>query len=543
MLIDARSLEQNKTIETDVCIVGTGTAGVTLAREFIDQQFHVCLLESGGLKPDKETQALQWGENIGHPYYSLDVARPRYLGGTTNRWHIPVGQDCSTARMRPLDEMDFEERDWVPYSGWPFSKSLLDPFYDRAQTVCKIEPCTYDVEDWEDNEQRPRLPIIGDGAKTVIFKFGSRYPFLRDYMEQIKRAANISIYINANVVEIETALLNRTITRLHVATLNGKRLWVSAKFFVLAAGTIENARLLLVSNKIQKTGLGNDYDLVGRFFMEHPHCSAGPFIPANQNLFKSTSLYNDIHVVKGTPIIGKVSLSEKIIRRERLLNQVLQLYPRVIPKTFLYRYPIVDSESVSALIHMMRRGADDFGKQVRIIMKGLDDVCVAAYRNIKSQVLGMVDRERIKVFQLSSMSEQVPNPDSRVMLSDERDSLGMRRVNLDWRLTPYDIQSNIRTLKILDEIFRRSGLGRVYGHLYNEIPSDYIFGGWHHMGTTRMHVDPKKGVVDENCRVHSIPNLFIAGPSVFPTGGYANPSLTIVALAIRLADHIKRLTG
>ena len=543
MLIDARSLEQNKTIETDVCIVGTGTAGITLAREFIDQEFHVCLLESGGLKPDKETQALQWGENIGHPYYSLDVARPRYLGGTTNRWHIPVGQDCSTARMRPLDEMDFEERDWVPYSGWPFSKSHLDPFYDRAQTVCKIEPCTYDVEDWEDNEQRPRLPIIGDGAKTVIFKFGSRYPFIRDYIDQIKRAANISVYINANVVEIETAPLNRNITRLHVATLNGKRLWVSAKLFVLAAGTIENARLLLVSNKIQKTGLGNDYDLVGRFFMEHPHCSAGPFIPANQSLFKSTSLYNDIHVVKGTPIIGKVSLSEKIIRRERLLNQVLQLYPRVIPKTFLYRYPIVESESVRALIHMMRRGVDDFGKQVRIIMKGLDDVCVAAYRNIKSRVLGMVDRERIKVFQLSSMSEQVPNPDSRVMLSDERDSLGMRRVNLDWRLTPYDIQSNIRTLNILDEIFRRSGLGRVYCHLYNEIHSDYIYGGWHHMGTTRMHVDPKKGVVDENCRVHSIPNLFIAGPSVFPTGGYANPSLTIVALAIKLADYIKRLMG
>jgi choline dehydrogenase-like flavoprotein len=543
MTVDARSLEQNKTIETDVCIVGTGTAGITLAREFIDQKFRVCLLESGGLKPDKETQALQWGENIGHPYYSLDVARPRYLGGTTNRWHIPVGQDCSTARMRPLDEIDFEERDWVPYSGWPFSKSLLDPFYDRAQTVCKIEPCTYDVEDWEDNEQRPRLPIIGDDAKTVIFKFGSRYPFIRDYMEQIKRAANMSIYMNANVVEIETSRLNRTVTRLQVATMNGKRLWVSAKFFVLAAGAIENARLLLVSDKIQNTGLGNDYDLVGRFFMEHPHYSAGPFVPANPNIFKSTSLYNDIHVVKGTPIIGKVSLSEKIIRKERLLNQVLQLYPRVVPKTFLYRYPIVDSESVSALIHIMRRGVYNFGKQVRIIMKGLDDVCVAAYRNFKGQALGMVNRERIKIFQLYSMTEQGPNPDSRVMLSDERDSLGMRRVNLDWRLTPYDMQSNIRTLKILDDIFRRSGLGRVYGHLYSRIPSDSIHGGWHHMGTTRMHLDPKKGVVDEKCKVHSIPNLFIAGPSVFPTGGYANPSLTIVALAIRLADYIKRLMG
>jgi choline dehydrogenase-like flavoprotein len=537
-------LEDNNAIETDVCIVGAGTAGITLAREFINQEFRVCLLESGGLKPDKETQALQWGENIGHPYYSLDVARPRYLGGTTNRWHIPVGEDCSTARMRPFDEMDFEEREWVPYSGWPFSKSLLDPFYDRAQTVCKIEPCTYDVEDWEDNEQSPRLPIIGDSAKTVIFKFGSRYPFIRDYIEQIKRAANICIYINANVVEIETAPLNRAVTRLHVATLSGKRLWVSARVFVLAAGAIENARLLLVSDKIQKTGLGNDHDLVGRFFMEHPHCSAGPFVPENQNLFKSTSLYNAIHVVKGTPIVGKVSLSEKTIRRERLLNQVLQFYPRVIPKAFLYRYPIVDSEGVhalKALVRMMRTGADGFGKQVGIIMGSLDDVCVAGYRNMKSRVLGMVDRERASVFQLFSMSEQVPNPDSRVMLSEERDSLGMRRVNLDWRLTPYDIDSIIRTLRILDETFRRSGLGRVYVHVYKEIPSDYIFGGWHHMGTTRMHADPKKGVVDENCRVHGLHNLFIAGPSVFPTGGCANPSLTIVALAIRLADHIKRL--
>jgi choline dehydrogenase-like flavoprotein len=542
MTIDARSLEQNKEIETEVCIVGTGTAGITLAREFIGQGFSVCLLESGGLKPDKETQALQWGKNIGHPYYSLDTARPRYLGGTTNRWHLAIGQDCSRARMRPFDEIDFEERDWVPYSGWPFPKSHLDPFYERAQSVCRIEPPTFDVEDWEDTRVRPRLQLRGDEIKTVIFKFGSRYPFIKDYIEQIDHAPNIATYLYTNVVEIEIDALNNTVTRLRVATLNGKKIWVSAKFYVLAAGAIEISRLLLVSNKVQKTGLGNQFDLVGRFFMEHPHCTAGLFVPSNQNIFKSTGLYNAIHVVNGVPIKGKVSFSEKLIRRERLLNQVVEFYPRLIQKAFLYRYPIVDTKGVHSLRALVRHeyNTNDFWKHIRNIFRDFDATCVAGYRNIKSGVFNMLYRDRIKVFEVQSMSEQIPNPQSRVILTNERDCLGMNRVQLDWQLTSYDMQSIIRGIEILDKEFRHSGLGRVYNQLYDEIPSKSIYGGWHHMGTTRMHVDPKKGVVDENCKVHGIHNLFIAGPSVFPTGGYANPILTIVALSIRLADHIKK---
>jgi choline dehydrogenase-like flavoprotein len=542
MIIDARSSDQNKTLVTDVCIVGGGTAGITLAREFIGQGFSVCLLESGGLKPDKETQALQWGKNIGHPYYSLDTARPRYLGGTTNRWHLAIGDDCSRARMKPFDEIDFEERDWVPYSGWPFPKSHLDPFYDRAQSVCRIEPATFDVEAWEDSRNRPHLQFKGDGIKTVIFKFGSRYPFIKDYIEQIDQAPNISTYLHANIVEIETDALSNNVTRLRVATLNGKRFWVKAKIYILAAGAIEISRLLLVSNKVQKTGLGNQHDLVGRFFMEHPHCTAGLFVPSNQDIFKSTGLYNTIHVVNGVPIKGKVSFSGKLIRRERLLNQVVEFYPRLIPKAFLSQYPIVDAKSVHSLRALVRHeyNTNDLWKHVRNIFRDFDDTYVAGYRIFKSKIFSMLYRDRIKVFEVQSMSEQIPNPQSRVMLTNERDHLGMNRVNLDWQLTPYDIQSIIRGLKILDDQFRHSGLGRVYCHLYDEIPSQSIYGGWHHMGTTRMDVDPKKGVVDENCKVHGTHNLFIAGPSVFPTGGYANPILTIVALSIRLADHVKK---
>ena len=548
MIKDAHSVSEGVTIETDICIVGAGTAGLTLAREFIGQNFRVCLLESGGLKPDRKTQALYQGENIGHPYYSLDSARARYFGGTTNRWHIPIGDDYSGARMRPFDAIDFEKRDWVPYSGWPFDKSHIDPYYDRAQEICKITPASYDVADWENLENTPSFPFNGNRVQTVIFKFGSRHPFLDGHAEEVKQAENITTYLYANVIEIETDEAARNVSRLRVVCLEGNKFWVRAKRFILAMGAIEIPRLLLSSNRTQKAGLGNPYDLVGRFFMEHPHFSSGLFVPFAPETFKFTYLYDHIHRVNGVPIIGKLSLSEEVLRQEKLLNYVVELSPRIALKTSLnqYLYPRINSKSVhsykifrSAMGH--KKLPDDACKHLRNILSGIDDFTVTAYRNVKKRVLRALDKRRIQLFRLDNMTEQVPNPESRVTLGSDRDSLGQRRVQLDWRLSDFDKESFIKSQEIVDQEFRRAGLGRLYVKPMHEIPPDRITGGWHHMGTTRMHTNPKNGVVNQNCRVHGISNLFIAGPSVFPTSGYANPTLTIVALAVRLADHIKSL--
>jgi len=548
MIVDARSLPENETIETDVCIVGAGTAGITLAREFIGQQFRVCLLESGGLKPDQETQALYWGENIGHPYFPLDTARARYFGGSSNRWHIAIGDNCLGARMRPLDEIDFEQRDWIPYSGWPFGKSHLDPFYKRAESICKIEPATYDVADWEDPEKRPRLPFIGDRVKTVIFKFGSRDPLIRDYPREVTHTANITTYLYANVVEIETDETAKIVTRLRVACLQGNKSWVSAKLFILAAGGIEIPRLLLLSNKRQSSGLGNQNDLVGRFFMEHLHCWSGYYVPSNSEMFKFTALYNDMHAVNKVPIIGKLALSEDVLRREKLLNYSVQLLPRVMLKTSLYPvfYRSTPSKGVASckrLLSAICRGdiPDDFGEHVRNVISGINDIAMAPYRRFKRKVIKSFNRKRVNVFRLAHMTEQAPNPNSQVTLGQERDRLEQRRIKLDWRLSPVDMLSAIRAQEIIGEELHRAGIGRLFIEMKDATPPRHLNGGWHHMGTTRMHIDPRKGVVDQNCRVHGISNLFVAGPSVFPTCGYANPSLTIVALAVRLADHVKNL--
>lgn len=548
MIIDARSLPDRKEIQTDICIVGAGTAGITLAREFIGADFSVCLLESGGPKADPETQSLAWGENVGHPYYSLDTAYARFFGGSTNRWMIDVGDHRFSARMRPLDPIDFEERDWVPYSGWPFDNGHLDPFYDRAQRIFNIEPPSFDIRDWEDIDASPQLAFTDDRVKTVLFKFGLRDQFLNKYLPEIAGAANVTTYQYANVTNVETDNAGRNVTRLQVACLNGPGFSVSARLVILATGGIETPRLLLVSNDTQKEGLGNHFDLVGRFFMEHLHFLSGIFVPSTPEMLKSTGLYNHIHDVNGVSILGKLALRDAVLRREKLLNYVTELVPRVMLYSSLGEmlYPPIASESVNAVRTIrssIRRGGlpGDFGQHVKNLWEGIDDIAITTYRNIKRRSLRTFNKKKIKAFWLASMSEQSPNPESRITLSAEKDKFGRNRAQLDWRLGSLDIQSVIRSQEILKQAIDRTGLGRFHVQFKEDRPPKMVKGGWHQMGTTRMHTDPKKGVVDENCRVHGTSNLYISGPSLFPSSGYANPSLTTVALAVRLADHVKRL--
>lgn len=573
MIIDARTLSKNECIKTDICIAGAGVAGVALAREFIGEEFRVCLLESGGLGPDRATQSLFWGNNVGHPYFPLDTARTCGFGGSSNRWTAPGANSSLGVRLRPLDDIDFEEREWIPDSGWPFHKSDLDPFYVRAQKTCKIGPFTYDPEDWEDPQHTPRLPFLNERVATTIFQFGSRDAFTNDYRKEIDLAHNIMVYTYANVVEIETTENKNTVSRLQIACLGGKKVQVSAKLFVLAMGALETPRLLLISNKRQSTGLGNQHDLVGRYFMEHPHLWSGVFIPSNPDILNSIGLYRT-HRVGGLPIMGKLTLSKEVLRAEKILNYCVSMHPTFLgtrqnlapnlpilswplqtaqPREPSYIQPHFKKESskgVESLKVLLSSASKEHvpeepGNLLGNVLFYIDKIGAAGYRKLRAEFSRIARKfnrpTRRLVFEMNHMTEQSPNPNSRVTLSDEKDPFGRNRICLDWQLNPLDIRSIIRAQQIIDEELRRANLGKLRIDLKDETPPSNLEGGWHHMGTTRMHKNPKQGVVDENCRVHDIRNLFIAGPSVFPTCGYANPVLTTVALAIRLADHIKAL--
>lgn len=541
MIIDARSLPPDDVLATHICIVGAGPAGLTLAREFANQDVPVCLLESGGVEFNPDLQSLCDGTVNGDPYPEMRETRRRQLGGTSHCWEGQNGYQEYGFRCLPLDTIDFEQRDWLPYSGWPFNKAHLDPFYERAQKVCQIGPYAYDVEDWED-KRAVRLPFKSDRITTTMSQYAPRYPFTHEYPEAIKQTPNITTILYANVVEIETDETAQSVMRLRVASSPTKQFSLTAKVFILATGGLENARLLLSSNRQNMTGLGNQNDLVGRFFMDRPILSC-TLVPHSSKLFNQTALY-DIYQTKGIPVMARVQLAEELMRQEHLLNNGAQLFPRPLA------HQREATLALRSLVTSLRssKPPQEALKQIPIVIRGLDYVMAAGFwgavrwlpwfRQGSWSYLPL-EKRRFSQFEIFYQIEQAPNPHNRVTLSAEQDTFGQPKVELHWRLNPIDIENAVRVQEIWAEEFAKAELGEYQFACKKE---DWKFekaAMHHHMGTTRMHQDPKQGVVDANCKVHGITNLFVAGSSVFPTSGYANPTLTIIALALRLADHIK----
>lgn len=550
MFIDAHTLPTDEVVETEVCIVGSGAAGMTLARELAGQDFRVCLLESGGLDlPDANTQSLAEVETDGDFVQVKPDGRHRRYGGNSSYWNIKIGGGQLGVRYVPLDEVDFEERDWLPYSGWPFDRTHLVPFYKRAQSVCQTGPFAYDAEAWEDAES-PQLPFMGNRVTTRVFQFGPGAAFYQGCRDEVNRASNMTTYLYANAVELETDETARTVTRVRVDCLQGNKFWVSAKLVILAVGGIESAQLLLLSNKTQQAGLGNQNDLVGRFFMDHPLIYGGHFIPSNPQIFNSTALY-DMRRLGDVTVMGGLVLTDEVMCREQLLNISTLLFPR--PKRWH------SSEAVSSLKALLSlSGLKEEPKGVlqhlKNVVTGINDIAASAHNKITKKQLPLLanlstggwsqtpNKERMYYsFEVLHQTEQAPHPDNRVVLGAECDKLGRRKAQMQSRWRDIDIRGVRRGQAVLAQEIARAGLGRFEIELNGELPIVVTAGTSHHLGTTRMHIDPKQGVVDENCRVHSVSNLFIASSSVFPTGGYANPTLTIVALAIRLADRVKTI--
>jgi choline dehydrogenase-like flavoprotein len=565
MFIDARTIPNQEVIETDICIIGAGAAGITLARQFNGQPFRVIVLESGDIKPNNETQALYIGTSTGLPYYPLDSARLRMFGGTTNHW----GGTC-----RPFSDIDFETRDWIPYSGWPIRLADVQSYYDRARVICHVGSSEWDLADWEQRDRFPPLALEGDRAASRVAQVVpvADRSFGKQYRADIDQAKNVTTYLNANVTEIETNAEGSTVTGVQIACLSGNRFSVKAKTFILAAGGMENARILLLSNRQQTAGLGNQHDLVGRFFMEHPRMEAGVIVPADRHL--EVGFY-ETHPVTNTRLKGYIGLAEEIIRKEKLVDVQVNM---LAAESAAFRESEKTSEvdSLKYLVRKLRRHElpDDFGTHVanvasdmltaqkyflpiaplplpkpvalskilraegeekeRLLPDLLGDIAFVANDEIFSNT-------PIDYIKLSTRIDPTPNPDSRVSLGTDRDALGLPRIQLHWQLSPLDKHSVRRTLEIIGAELGRAGLGRLQINLDDDDttwPKD-TRGGWHHMGTTRMSDDPKRGVVDRNCQVHGISNLFIAGSSVFPTAGSGTPTMMLVSLALRLADHIK----
>jgi choline dehydrogenase-like flavoprotein len=522
MFVDARTLPVLETIECDICIVGAGAAGLSIAAQLIGAGHKLCILESGGFELDAATQALYEGENLGLPYFPLDVCRLRYFGGSTNHW----GGFCM-----PFRAEDFEAQPWLPHSGWPIGLDAMVPYIQRAAKLLELPEAGWDLDHWEEATGKKRLPFDPSKITNEIFLIKGA-PMGEVLRPELERAAEVDVYLHANALEIETDEAARHVTGVRARTLAGNEFTVAARLVILAAGGIENPRLLLLSNRVQKEGLANGHDLVGRYFLEHPVFIGGVVQPESP----------------GAPVnfYGRQRFAGQAVYPFPLLAPAAQRAEQITPVAFAL-LPIADAAYESAGMRSMRRLRGDFlaGKMPDQMMEHvgnvLSDFGTLAGLAYESARYGQLPIERIDV---RVAMIPVSNPESRVLLSDETDALGLRRVKLDWRLSELDKRSVRRGLEIMGPEIGRLGIGRFKTLISDDDttwPED-LEGANHHVGTTRMHDDPRYGVVDRNCKAHGIDNLYVAGSSVFPSGGIGTPTLMIIALALRLADHLRETT-
>lgn len=502
-LTDARTLPDASRIEADIVIIGGGMAGLAIAHEFAGSSVRVAVLESGGPEPDMELQALYDGPGVmsgpGNPDRPINEylgqSRVRALGGSGHVW----GGKCG-----PLDEADFTRRAWRPLSGWPFGRRELKPFYDRACDLLKLP--RFPVDDGP--PESPALPAVGasDGPLRSSPRAYSPVSGRIDpvafaaFRDGPGLAANILVHTHINVTGIRLDA-GGAVDRLELRCLTGTRHEARGRIYILATGGVENARLLLASNADRPEGVGNASDLVGRCFQGH------------------VTISTDDNDPRGDAEVAFVTAADLSLYDNQPRNRPHAVFALDLPTH-------------------ERLGAGNCTLTLSVRPK--PDAAAGSTGAAAGQLAAVLETgPAVRRQDYFLMSEQAPHADSRITLADETDALGQRRARLDWRYTQADWDSLAASADGFGAAFATEGLGRVCWPIESEGLVRILSPSRHHMGTTRMDPNPAEGVVDADCRVHGVANLFVAGSSVFPTSGLVNPTLTLTALAIRLADHLK----
>ena len=459
------------------------------------------MLESGRRQWDPDTQALAEGGVTGEPFrfngvdLTLSNTRMRQLGGSSNHW---------TGQCRPLDPHDLDARAATGGIGWPFAIDVLEPWYRRAGETLQLLSPEWSETWWREATGGAGL-TTGDTVRQVVFQFSPPTRFGEHLGPALDAAIDVRTYLGANALELIAERDGSRVRSIRVATLAGNAFTVEASTVVLATGGVDVPRLLLASTSASPLGLGNGNDLVGRFFMEHPHAIGG----------------------RALVTASSEDLAPYLIAPRTLADGTTGL-------TWTGLAPAPDVQDAM----------------------GTTNGCVLLWaegegppRGERDADAGPTDAVRALLgggptpptpLTMAIRTEQAPNPDSRVVLGTDLDELGLPRAEVRWVLTDADRRTLRGTVEAVGESLGAAGLGRIEidpgGRPIEQWPIEI---GNHHMGTTRMHRDPATGVVDADGRMHEVTNVYVCGSAVFPTSGMANPTLTIVALAHRLAAHLR----
>ncbi|GAB6900428.1 FAD-dependent oxidoreductase [Kineosporia succinea] len=533
-------------IEADVCVVGAGPAGLSVSSVLAGSGVRVVLLEGGSEAAWRQLADVRSEGEDAYPQSDVTQTRGSGIGGTAGQWsyrmnNVDADPEAGErgCRYAPLDAIDFERREEVPHSGWPITRSDLDPWYSKAQKIAGLGEFAYHPNSWSTPQAQP-LDLDPSLVETQMFQFAPASIWVRKVSGALQ-AAGVRIVTDANVTRLEVDTPGTRVTGVHFSRTDGTTDSVRARAVVLATGGIETARLLLMSDDRVTGGLGNTKDQVGRYWMEHPLVRGGMLLARpGAKLGERLKLY-DAHWQGSTKMMAKLSVAPDRMRREGLLSTSCLFLPRheVIAGSAVQAYTEIRSPSGrgSGLLHQAALGA-----RIALGAKNL----LTARRAIAEQpgldLSGwsrQPDAGRFRVFEIVHQTEQSPDPDNRITLDrDTRDRFGRPVPVLNWHWSAEDRRRITRSRNLYAQAFSEAGLGEFAQTDWDGGQPRLLGGNHHHLGGVRMSPDPATGVVDADARVHEVPNLFVAGSSVFPTGGSVNPTLTIVALSLRLGAHL-----
>jgi choline dehydrogenase-like flavoprotein len=520
VIISLEEYDAGTPLQAAVCIIGAGAAGLTLACELDGSGIKVLLLEAGGLRMDAAADDVYRG-SAEAPHPSPSEFRRVVFGGTTGTWG---------GRCVPFDPIDFEKRDYVPGSGWPISYGDVARFYPRAMDYCDAGAFDFSVAKSLPAKRAgasakaplPTIPGLNDESVILadrIERYSLPTDFGKRYRTKIEASANVSALLNARCVALQRRAGEQKIASVSVADRAGKRREVSAQIFVLAAGGIEATRLLLLS-EIQS-------DCLGRFYACHFENTLGRVV-----VKRGEAAFDFEKTLDGVYCRRKLQFTAGAQRQHRLLNSAFRLH-----------FPSFLQHGTEAAVQSPKAA------HVRNVLSGMPALGKFAYQWLFQRQLAArklpytLVKNRDGSYPLEFNSEQTPQASSRIVLGDEQDRDGLRRVRVEWRLSEEDAQAAQRGFLLLQEVLRDHSDCRLEidpAALLPALRRSVPLGG-HHMGTARMASSAHDGVVDGNCALFELPNLFVASAAVFRTNSHANPTLTIVALALRLAEHLKSL--
>lgn len=521
MIINAHSLDENTSIDTEICIIGGGVTGITLAKELHNKFNNIVLIEAGSETYSKQSQNLYAAEEKTNLFPNPENSRLRFLGGSSNHWENSTNQ---------FDPIDFDKRDWVPDSGWPISYEDTSMYYPKAEEYCGVSNNGYNLKFWL-NKLKAADPF-SRSSEIESFITQSAVPptrFYDKYKHELANSSTLTIYKNANFTDIEFEAETESVQSIVFYTKPGIKHTITANAYIMCLGGIENARMLLEINEKNNSRIGNQYGNVGRYFMEHPTIRAAQLYPTNKSLFK---LYNSVFL-QNKIVKGSIKLTESALKRHQINNVRIPL----AESTRLYMSHGISSSHVLSDAIKNLQLPEYFGTHLINIIKDID---LITEKTFDTDLFD--DSHDFGGYIIPAMIEQTPDRNNRITLGKTRDIFNIRRIIISWNLSEENKRSAWKAFDLLAREVGKLAIGRlrVLKERESRLWESQLGFGHHHMGTTRMANSVKQGVVDSNQKVFGTNNLYVGGSSVFTTGSHVPPTLTIVALTIRLANHLSR---